>query len=278
MKIVIASVVYKAAMVYMDDFLRSIREQTDQNFSLLLINDDIPGDELDNLIQRYFLQSRQDVYIIKAKEKASVSQLRIQMLLEAKQLGFHIMISADCDDKMSSNRVACYRKALEHPYSFYYNELAGFDGQAIMSGLPSETISWKQIEEENYLGMSNTGILLEDFSLDFLHSLDKGDVRIFDWYLFSRILLAGKKGKKVEGCSTYYRIHGNNIAGISVVSQERAVKEIDIKIEHYKRLEEEAPHYGELRQYYESLKEKKKKLIFEENTGFWWGLIKRERQ
>lgn len=118
------------------------------------------------------------------------------MILEAKIRGFDFLILSDSDDMLSPNRVECYLSALNPQYSFYYNDLIDFNGQMIMPVLPAETISWKQIEEENFLGLSNTGIWLKNFSLQFINSLNTGDTKIFDWYLYSRILLAGMSGKK----------------------------------------------------------------------------------
>ncbi len=279
MKVVIASVVYKDALDYLDDFLNSLREQiTNQKYTILLLNDDIPDELLQNLVKKICWKKNQEILIVNSCKKKSISQLRVQMIREAKMRGYDFMILSDCDDKLSPNRIDCYLKAFDLKYSFYYNDLLRFDGQNVMPELPPETLSWTQIEEENYLGLSNTGIYLENFSLDFIDSLDRGETKIFDWYLFCRILLIGMKGKKVEDCYTYYRIHDRNIAGENTLCRERIEKEITVKIEHYSLLEDENPIFGYLRSIYEAYNTEKDNLVLNSKGIFWWGLIKRNRQ
>ena len=276
MRIVIASVVYKNALGYLEDFLRSISKQTYQKFSVLLLNDDMPYEYLGNILSKIEFKKNQDVLIIKSYKESSISQLRIQMILEAKIRGFDFLILSDSDDMLSPNRVECYLSALNPQYSFYYNDLIDFNGQMIMPVLPAETISWKQIEEENFLGLSNTGIWLKNFSLQFINSLTTGDTKIFDWYLYSRILLAGMSGKKVENCYTYYRIHDNNIAGNMLLSEEQIKKEIIVKIEHYRLLEKEEPYFKHLRRIYERINKGEEEYILNKEDMFWWGIIKQK--
>lgn len=279
MRIAVASVVYKNALEYLDDFLNSISEQTTSwDFTILLLNDDIPDELLEGVLGKHRLEMKQEILLINSDKNSSISQLRVQLIREAKIRKYDFLIFSDCDDKLSSNRVEHYLDAFDSKYSFYYNDLRDFSGHAVMPELPAETLSWKQIEEENYLGLGNSGIYLKDFSLEFIESLNKGDTKIFDWYLFSRILLAGMKGKKVENCCTYYRIHERNIAGKSVWGDEQLKKEIAVKIEHYRLLEDENPYFGDLRNIYETYYAKPENLVLENEGGFWWGLIKRKRQ
>ncbi|MCI8550421.1 MAG: glycosyltransferase family 2 protein [Lachnospiraceae bacterium] len=278
MKIVVASVVYKGAMEYLDDFIKSISEQTNQNFAVLLLNDDMPEEYLEKILRKYYPERKNDIIIVNACGGSSISQLRVRLLYETKVRGYDFLILSDCDDKLSGNRVGNYLEVFDPDYSFYYNALLDFDGQAVMPELPAETLSWRQIAEENYLGLSNTGIWLKKLSLQFITSLNQGNTKIFDWYLYSRILLAGMRGKKVENCYTYYRIHAQNIAGKKVLAGAQVEKEILIKIEHYKLLEEEEPYLKKLRQLYEKYYEKRENLTLNDQDGFWWSLVKHEQQ
>lgn len=274
MKVVVASVVYKAALEYLNDFLGSVSEQnTDQDFTVLLLNDDIPEKQLEHIIQESPLKKGQDIVSLSSHRGSSICQLRVQLLREAKLRGFEFMLLADCDDMLSASRLACYLKAIGPQYSFYYNELLDFAGHAVMPKLPAETRSWKQIGEENYLGMGNTGIDLRAFSLEFIDSLSVEKIFVFDWYLFSRILLAGMRGKKVEGCYTYYRIHDGNIAGRVCWSEEQVHKEIAIKMQHYSLLKSYDPYYRMLLDRYEKLQYAQIPQRKDEDSAFWWGLI-----
>lgn len=278
MKTVIASVVYEKAIGYLEEFLQSVSRQTTEKFDILLLSDDIQEKYLRSLVGGFFRGREQEVIILKAYGKQTVGQLRVQLIREAKLRGYGFIIFSDCDDKLSMNRVECYMKGFNNNYSFYYNDLVDFDGQVIMPYIPLETLSWRQIEEKNYLGMSNTGIFLEHFSLDFIDSLERGNTKIFDWYLYSRILLLGAKGKKVDGCCTYYRIYDGNTAGKTVLTEEQVEKEIKVKIEHYGLLELENMYFGDLKKEYESYYERVQTLNLENTNKFWWGLIKRQNQ
>jgi hypothetical protein len=81
------------------------------------------------------------------------------------------------------------------------------------------------ILECNYLGFTNCAININQISREFIDSLYEGRTEIFDWYLFSRILLNGGKGKRINGTATLYRLYDNNIAGIPKHTKKALEKE-----------------------------------------------------
>lgn len=251
-KIVFGSVIYRNALPYLNEFLESIYLQSTDEFDLLLLNDDVLGEELE-LFDNILNSPR--VILINSTRGKKPFELRVQLILEAKKLNYDLLILGDCDDKFDVNRVAnvvnCYKKYSE--FSFYYNDLLTFGQMKAIGDLPDETRSIQSILEYNYLGLSNTSLNLRKFELDWLTSLYEGDTFVFDWYMHSRILLMGGVGKFVEQAYTFYRIYDENFAGINCNHDENLKKEYNIKLKHYELLSQRSEWHKELYEKYKSL-------------------------
>lgn len=273
MKVVFGSVIYREALKYLDDFFSSVQSQTYQDFELLLINDNISMDILEKFQDKYPLIMKKTKIITK-EVKTQPYQLRVELLLEAYRMDGQLLVMGDCDDRFSRNRIAKIVDGFDDRYAFYYNKLLGWQGQEVLPEFPRETGKIEDIGEENYLGLSNTAINMEKMSVSFLESLYEGKTNIFDWYLYTRILLIGEKGKYIEQGCTYYRIHEQNLAGISQTSVDDIYKEIGIKVEHYRLLRHYNPYFNEKLDKY--LQMNADDINLNVNTGmhFWWGLVK----
>lgn len=269
MKIVVGSVVYVEALDYLEDFFDSIEKQNYNDFEILLINDNFSLNQLEKLVKRTLFKHK--VTIIDTQAKLTPVELRLELLKEAKAR-FDFLILSDCDDIMTENRVQCFAESLEDTYGFYYNEIRTLEYGKVMPKLPVNVDDWKDISEYNFLGMSNTAIDVSLLSIEFIDSLSQCKTNIFDWYLYTRIVLEGLKGKKVDSCFTLYRIHNNNLAGIISNTKQALMREIEIKLKHYDSLKE----YNNYLQLYEKYKTKAKHLQIadpEDKLYFWWGLI-----
>ena len=139
-----------------------------------------------------------------------------------------------------------------------------------MPNMPNTTNTILQILECNYLGLTNTALIMSKMSKEFIESLFEGKTQIFDWYLFSRIMLAGGKGEKIDNTVTYYRIYHENVAGIPTNSLEELRKEIEIKIEHYKLLQKYDDAYSSLIVKYCNIV-LDTYIDHKETFVFWWG-------
>lgn len=268
MKILFGSVVYQAGDKYLDDFFSSIDRQTDKNFSVLLLNDDMDMERLKKKLSKYAF----DAEIIHIQDKTPV-QLRIELIRRAKQKQADLLIMGDCDDFFSDTRVI----RVVHAYinnpdtTFFYHELRSIDETVLMPKLPEYVKDFRDIGEYNFLGLSNTALNVKHISFKFIDSLREYDYEIFDWYLFSRLLLEGACGKKVTGCFTIYRLHENNLAGIQVNDRSNIERELDVKIKHYENLRKYHVYFEEK---YHQFQNRKYHVLEEKNQYYWWNLLK----
>ena len=160
---------------------------------------------------------------------------------------------------------------LDKAAAFYYNGLVTDEGDKVFDVMPAKANDVLAIAQANFLGMSTTAINLNKLSYEFLESLKEGDCKIFDWYLFSRILLDVGYGVYVEDAQTVYRIHENNTVGVSHDIE----LEKHVKLEHYARLAKNYPIFDGL---YKALAGLDLDSIDTTNShhGYWWSNIMME--
>lgn len=272
MKILFGSVVYDHAMPFFNTFIESLSRQTMRDFSILLINDGVSAGLLEKMLSALCLKYE----IISYDIQYTPVQLRIKLLEEAKERKAEVLIIGDADDYFSENRVNEAVKIFhgEPICGFVYNELRLFDGSRVMPEMPGKIDSVSGIADHNFLGMSNTALHLQRISEDFIESLKECDTYVFDWYLFSRLLLAGEQGIKATNAYTYYRIYNGNVAGVTKMSDESVKKEIDIKLKHYRLLANYGDVFRELADAYS-----RKSITYRTNQEFyyWWDLTREEK-
>lgn len=274
MDIVLGSVIYSEALNYIDDFLDALKNQTVQDFDILLVNDNIDPKVLEEKFMCYidFFGSRLNI-INKNNSILEPYQLRIELLKIVKECQYELLILCDCDDKCAVNRVETLKNAYDPARCFFYNEIISFENERIMPAMPNVTDTTAQIQEQNYLGLSNTAVVMSKISNEFIGSLYEGKTRIFDWYLFSRMILEGGTGVKVEDTVTYYRIYENNLAGIPGNTFNELKKEVEIKIRHYEMLSKYNTIYEELLRKYKAL-DLSNYTVLKHKTSYWWGQLK----
>ena len=272
MKTILGTVIYAQATSFWPDLKDSIKGQTCQDFETLIINDNYPPKQLESL----GISTMKNSHLVdKYPDKLTPGLLRVELLKAAKQAGADLLIIADADDTFEKNRVESYIKAYnkDSSYAFYYNDLKTMpDAQLILTELPDKVDSVRAISQSNFLGMSTTAINLNALSYDFIDSLREGDTKIFDWYLFSRILMDVGQGKYVDHAATFYRIHPGNTVGISHdIDQERAVK-----LAHYKNLGKKYPYFQHLYNDLKALDLNNIEIAHQGQGGRWWSSITME--
>lgn len=278
MKCAVGSVVYKEAEEYLYDFFGSLLKQNSHDFDIILLNDNYKLSEINKKVSDYFGEYKNQITIINSSTETNEPfQLRIRLMEEIKRRNYDLLIFADCDDCLSENRVECIQKSYDKKYTFYYNEIKDFQGNYVMPVMPDNTTSIMNVGEQNYLGLSNTAVNLNYLSEEFIKSLYEGQTLIFDWYLFSRILLNGAIGTKVNNCYTFYRLHDNNIAGKTSEGNKALEKEIKVKLQHYNLLAKHHPYYKGLLEKYKNISIDSLKYNEDAIDVYWWGMIKEEK-
>ena len=284
-KVLFGTVIYKQALIFLKSYIECLKVQTKKEFDLIFIYDDLTQTNVEDM-KRILNQSefKGHFYIVPGRSKTGyISDYRIQMLLEAYEKEYELLIIGDIDDLFSANRVEMvYRDYMKNPHAtFYYNMLVDFDGASILKCLPDKVDSVKIISQCNFLGMSNTAINLSRLTKEFIESLYIGACDVFDWYLYSRILLTGGYGILVKDAKTIYRIYEGNLVGLQGNRISEILREKNVKIEHYQRLEAFSEAFATYREKLESIDINesfyKTKYYNKNNQGYWWNNIHLEK-
>lgn len=232
MNITVGTVIYPSALQYFDEFMQSMCRQSCKEFTLLIINDDVKQCELEKVMDNY---CQIKMKVICYDEKYTPAELRTKLIYEAKHIGADILIICDADDLFSDNRVEMVvsTAGMHTEAAFFYNELRTFENTSVMPALPLLTDRISCVLDYNYLGMSNTAIQLKCISDEWIGSLFEFKGSIYDWYLYSRLILYGGIGLFIPEAVTYYRFHDHNILGNVIESAENIEREIKVKMAHY---------------------------------------------
>ena len=270
MIVLFGGVIYPEGIHFFDEFISSINEQSYEEFSLLLINDGIDDTVINSSIKP---KIDRNYTIIDNERGLNPNDLRVMLMLEAKDRGADLLIIGDSDDKFSIDRVSSVVKEYEKrtDFSFFYNDLRFFDGTRAMPDMPRMTLESDELVNYNYLGLSNTTLVLRDIDCGFLNSLFGSKDYAFDWYLYARLLEDGKRGHYIPA-TTYYRIYDGNMVGNLTRTEADIQKEIDVKVKHYQEMAKNSEKYV-------TFVRKYKEGDFEENISrdgyyYWWNYLR----
>lgn len=273
MNVCLGTVVYDLAFKYHKEFIEAINSQTDKEFDVVIVNDNLSQDQ----IEVYKSGIKNNLIILDNLGTRTISSMRVSLLEGALSYKYDFIILADADDSFSEDRVLLLKKAYQSNHTFYYNDLCDFSKKPLLKNLPTHMDTPDKILECNFLGLSNTAINLRRLSLIYLKKMKSINTNIFDWYLYSKLLIDGHMGKYVETAKTFYRTHNDNIAGISLNNHEAIKREIDIKIKHYELLRDNSKEINNLYNAYIGLKDLPPNILenyIDNNNSYWWGFIK----
>ncbi len=234
MKTAILSFVYPQASRFLSDFLHSCTLQTDRDFSLLLCNDGVV--DLSERIAPFASQ----LQITVAECRGSVVENRKAGLRLALAHGFNNLILADSDDWFSMERVAL-SKYLLSTSDIVCNQL-------VLARSPAELLRplWLSrlhddqvilapaIRDGNCFGFSNTALKPAALAGEF-ESIPE-DIVAFDWLFFAQLLERGVSARYTTRCSTFYRQHEDNVAGLLHIDAAAIHRGLSVKLRHYQCL------------------------------------------
>ena len=229
MRTAVGTVVYQQSQTYIDEFVQSLNCCVG-DFDLVLQNDNLSSSALDSIAK----QAKMKSWFFQSAESLTPQHLRLEMIKNALKSDFNLLILLDFDDLMEHNRVASHLEQWDSDYAFFYNELLILDANVpFLMDLPHEIRTTDLVVESNFLGFSNTGLNLKKIDLDFLDRMRKSSPKAFDWYFWGNFIKSGATGKLLKNCSSFYRIHENNTAGICSLTKKNMEREVQIKKEIY---------------------------------------------
>jgi hypothetical protein len=241
MKTFFSFVAFPKIMRYFNEFAESLNKQTDKDFEIIAVCENVDANEVRKLLKNY------KVNCIEKSNSNSVKN-RKDLVSEAVKLDADNIIFGDCDDFFSSNRIANTREYLRE-YDIVFNELELYgDGikrkEVIGSRISNESNFRKEILSKNFIGFSNSGLNLKIVDKNFFIP---DDINAADWWVYSYVMLKNKCKVYFDSSAvTYYRQHENNIIGWNkFYSKEDIISQADEKIKHYKYLSRVCSKYEE---------------------------------
>jgi Glycosyltransferases, probably involved in cell wall biogenesis len=214
MKVLFASVIYDGVKSYIRDFIKSLQEQTYEEFHILIGNDGFSDDDYLKNIRKI----KNCTIIDFSSSNLNPSEIRFELIKFASKEKYDLLVFGDSDDIFSQNRIEMVVKEYREDIAFYYNELETM-GQNIdffKNRLPAIINEPNILDNYNFVGLSNSAINLNSLNLvEILEGkkIDLKDCIAFDWLIYGIAVKCGLKGKKVEHCKTFYRIYNGNLAG-----------------------------------------------------------------
>jgi glycosyltransferase involved in cell wall biosynthesis len=229
-KTLLMTVVYPGCEKYLDDFFLSLSSQSYKHYDILILNDgykkNYPSETL-----------HYEELLISGNMEPS--QIRTQGILHALAAGYEKLIFADADDYFSNDRVEFSIDYLEQ-YAFIYNKIIVVNNERVGTSFqgvqfPEEVHDPHLIIDRNIFGLGHTAINLSinvDFNIP-------EDILAVDWWLFSKILIEGHKGRFVEKAITYYRQGENNFVGQNnYLDKQSLALGVAVKKSHYSNMSE----------------------------------------
>lgn len=235
MRFAILTVIFPEIKVFFPEFAQSLRNQTDQNFQLIIVNDGCSLSDFDLSGFQYSILPNGE----------SIAKNREILIHEAIAQKHEWIIFADADDWFESNRIEVIR-GLIPDYDVIANEIAPFSGIHYSSTKFEKalgkfcSIDLNFIRDKNLFGLSNTA-----FRTHFLKNIEiPFEIIAVDWYLATKAMQAGARSCFTAKTKTYYRQWDNNIIGIDKISDKEIKTGVKVKYLHYKNLAESDPWYA----------------------------------
>jgi len=236
MKTALLIVVYPGTETFLSDLVRSLENQTTKDFDVLLVNDG-----MDEVTLMHEFKNLQTKVLSSVGSIAGNREVGINYAIEQ---GYDALVFCDADDFYEKNRVEHSLEMLQK-YDIYANDLTLVDesGDVLLEKYLSKAmreeakkLSLGIIREKNMLGLSNTAIRLKDLAPIRIPK----EIKVVDWYLFTKLLSLVKTAYFDNKTTTYYRQHSQNIVGLKKFTVEQYRAQLEVKLLHYRNLSDDA--------------------------------------
>jgi len=227
---IVFSVIFPGNLKYFSTFLKSLENQTNSNFKLLLVNDGV--ENITNYLQKTSLH-----YEIHSVQHKTPFEIRIVGLKIISKLAPSYIIFADTDDTFSPNRVEVLVQYLK-TYTFVCNDIDLMNDQgnifkkSFWSSRLQDNFEFDIhfIKNKNIIGLGNAGMQNKALKkiLKKIAQIKEGN----DWLFFS----AAEENLHcifLKQCSTQYRQHDGNLIGKKKINFDSFIYLIEGKIKHY---------------------------------------------
>tara|TARA_Y200000002_G_scaffold350007_1_gene327088 strand:- start:119 stop:991 length:873 start_codon:yes stop_codon:yes gene_type:complete len=275
--IFLLTTVYPGVENYFNDFVKSVNSQDYKNFELVIVNDNFTN------LDKYLPKLRFNKIHIFCSKK-SPEKNRIYGIKKCIDLNADIIIFADSDDAFSKNRISeTIRYFDDANLDVLINDINVCDSK--MNQLKENYISERikhhssvtqnSIRHFNFCGLSNSAIKADVCNIDEIIAINP-----FDWSFFTMLFLKGAKAIFTNKIKTLYRQHNENFVGIGHnLNDDRIMKAIEVKLNHYKKINSIFREFDDLIDFYESVLSMNKKELnsykqkcFKEykDNSLWW--------
>lgn len=242
-KIAVLTVVFPSIVPYLDDYKKSLLNQTIKEFDILFVNDGLEESFLSEFFDGFQLKT-----LPPGKSRAKHREIGIQY---AKENGYEYLILCDADDFFQEKRIEDSIKYLdEKDADIVVNNLdiVGETGNVVAKRYFSPRVSDKTVlnatflYDKNIFGLSNTALRLSTIPDVVLPE----KLIIVDWFLFAYLLEKGMKAVFIDKSLTFYRQHEENSIGINRATIETFKKQSLFKADHFKHLADCFEKYTDL--------------------------------
>lgn len=228
-------VTFPAIEKFLNDFSIGLSKQTDNEFDLLIINDNLETPQLENIIA--------DTVCISAHKKTPIEN-REFIIEYAIEHNYEYLIFADCDDIPCENRIGTIKKYLNVYDAVVHNmSVINKSGDIITQefiNFRKKYIEISDILKSNFVGLGNSG-----FRVTYLKNSLPIPSKCFavDWWLGLNVLFSGGRMGYINQCLTLYRQYDNNMANVIEYDESDLFKEYSLKKKIYSDLAKRYPSH-----------------------------------
>lgn len=254
------TVLYPGMEKWIDEFADSLSKQDFPDFDLVMINDGLDLEQLKGIGQKFNCKI--------LTPSGSIAGNRNKGFSYIVKNGYRFVIFSDSDDLMGKNRISLCRELLKD-YDIIVNDLTVINskGKTITAHYLSrrlkdrQSIRLEDILDHNIIGLGNSSVKAEVLN----GIVIPDELKVVDWYLFTKLLSRGCKAVFTSSASTLYRQHESNILGFHRPDTHNIRSLIQQKYRHYYHLQNLSSHHKKRFAEYDQLIQNIKDPVFLES-------------
>ena len=226
---VFVTFVYPGSETRLPNMFRSLNEQSDYDFDILIFNDGLQN--INKICEQYLIKHAEIETVT-----GTISKIRALGLRQLKSRGYENVIFGDADDSFARNRVEVSKNLLQS-YDLVVNEIDVHSmslGQVLpryfQKRIPANTrFDFEAIRECNFIGFTNSSVRASKIPI-----IDFPDhITALDWALFSTLLLQGSTAFFTSETTTSYFIHEKSHYDLLCKDPESAIYKAQVRLQHY---------------------------------------------